>query len=138
MLCFQFERNFKLCVKFVRTILYLYKHEQISYNYSHYDLSFLIKFTGLGRQLYLNIIITTNIEKFNAFEEYKSQTVYTKGNGFKPYARNIEFVLQRTNGLDRFQKNLQYVEWKNKKNYIQLKNLIMRQIGFQKDLLTLQ
>ena len=80
----------------------------------------------------------TNIEKFNAFEEYKSQTVYTKGNGFKPYARNIEFVLQRTNGLDRFPKTFNMLNGKNKKNYIQLKNLIMRQIGFQKDLLTLQ
>ena len=65
----------------------------------------------------------TNIEKFNAFVEYKSQTVYTKGNGFKPYARNIEFVLQRTNGLDRFPKNLQYVEWKKQKELYSTKKL---------------
>ena len=65
----------------------------------------------------------TNIEKFNAFEEYKSQNVYTKGNGFKPYARNIEFVLQRTNGLDQFPKNLQYVEWKKQKELYSTKKL---------------
>ena len=40
----------------------------------------------------------TNIEKFNAFEEYKSQTVYTKGNGFKPYTETLNLFCRELMG----------------------------------------
>ena len=35
-------------------------------------------------------------EKSIAFEEYRAIHPYTKGNGFKPYAREMDFILERS------------------------------------------
>ena len=36
------------------------------------------------------------IEKKDAFDQYRKQVKYTKGNGYKPYARNLDFILKRS------------------------------------------
>ena len=56
-------------------------------------------------------------EKFTAFKEHKTIFPYIKGNGFKPYARNMDFVLKRINESSSFNPNSLYIEWqKQKKN----------------------
>ena len=35
-------------------------------------------------------------EKSIAFEKYRAIHPYTKGNGFKPYAREMDFILERS------------------------------------------
>ena len=37
----------------------------------------------------------TSAEKFEAFENYRKTVPYTKGNGYKPYAREMDFVNER-------------------------------------------
>ena len=34
-------------------------------------------------------------DKFEAFENYRAKNPYTKGNGYKPYAREMDFILER-------------------------------------------
>ena len=41
-------------------------------------------------------------EKIEAFETYRASIPYTKGNGYKPYARNMDFVQQRVNNNSSF------------------------------------
>lgn len=50
-------------------------------------------------------------EKGKAFEEYRATHPYTKGNGFKPYAREIDFILERTSNNNTFKPNALYIEW---------------------------
>ena len=50
-------------------------------------------------------------EKFNAFEEHKKTFPYIKGNGYKPYARNMDFILKRINESSSFNQNSLYIEW---------------------------
>ena len=35
-------------------------------------------------------------ERVEAFENYRLTNPYIKGNGFKPYARQIDFILERS------------------------------------------
>ena len=46
-------------------------------------------------QLLLKNENATIAEKINAFENYKSLHPYTKGNGYKPYARSLYFLEKR-------------------------------------------
>lgn len=57
-------------------------------------------------------------EKSEAFEKFRSQNSYTKGNGYKPYAREIDFLSSRMpkNGI--FPKTALYKEWLKQKNRI--------------------
>lgn len=55
-------------------------------------------------------------EKFEAFENYRSIHPYTKGNGYKPYAREMDFILQRTSDNSVFQADALYKEWLKQKN----------------------
>ena len=41
-------------------------------------------------------------EKSIAFEEYRAIHPYTKGNGFKPYAREMDFILERSSDITSF------------------------------------
>lgn len=54
-------------------------------------------------------------DKFEAFNNYKSQNKYTKGNGYNPYARNIDFVLERVSENKEFPFDQLYKEWKKEK-----------------------
>ena len=54
-------------------------------------------------------------EKFEAFENYRKSHPYTKGNGYKPYARAIDFVRQRASGNRQFMPNALYIEWQKEK-----------------------
>ena len=54
----------------------------------------------------------TPAEKFEAFEGYRAIHPYTKGNGYKPYARKMDFILERTSENSPFDPNTLYIEWK--------------------------
>jgi len=51
-------------------------------------------------------------EKSNAFEKYRTIHSYTKGNGFKPYAREMDFILERSYESEDFKANALFKEWK--------------------------
>ncbi len=53
--------------------------------------------------------------RFKAFEDYRKTHRYTKGNGYKPYARAIDFVRERVSDNSRFIPSALYVEWKKTK-----------------------
>ena len=55
-------------------------------------------------------------EKGKAFEEYRSIHPYTKGNGFKPYAREMDFILERTSNNNTFKPNSLYIEWQKEQS----------------------
>jgi len=50
-------------------------------------------------------------EKSIAFEEYRATHHYTKGNGFKPYAREMDFILERTSESEKFKADAFFKEW---------------------------
>ena len=54
----------------------------------------------------------TASEKFEAFENYRAIHPYTKGNGYKPYAREMDFVNERVTPNSRFNPNSLFIEWK--------------------------
>ena len=54
-------------------------------------------------------------EKFLAFEAYRKTHPYTKGNGYNPYARNMDFVTKRVSNNNFFNPNALYIEWKKEK-----------------------
>ena len=56
-------------------------------------------------------------DKIDAFEKHKKTHPYTKGNGYKPYARGIEFIAERVSSYSTFNPNSLYIEWlKKEKN----------------------
>ena len=67
-----------------------------------YLFSICLVFTNiLVAQIWEDNLLKTNMsptiqEKSDAFEAYRSKHVYTKGNGFNPYAREMNF-LQKVN-----------------------------------------
>ena len=78
---------------------------------------------SLTAQIWEDELLKTNStptveEKSKAFEEYRSTHPYTKGNGFKPYAREMDFILERTKENNPFNPNILYIEWeKEQKKY---------------------
>ena len=50
-------------------------------------------------------------EKSIAFEEYRATHPYTKGNGFKPYAREMDFILERSSESGGFKADALFKEW---------------------------
>ena len=53
----------------------------------------------------------TTADKFEAFEAYRATHPYTKGNGYKPYARELDFITERVSGNRSFKPNALYIEW---------------------------
>ena len=53
--------------------------------------------------------------RFKAFENYKKTHRYTKGNGYKPYARAMDFVRERVSDNSHFIPSALYFEWKKEK-----------------------
>ena len=66
-----------------------------------------------------NLLKTTNqpsaSEKLEAFENYRAVHPYTKGNGYKPYAREMDFVNVRTTEENVFNPNALFIEWQKEK-----------------------
>ncbi len=67
-------------------------------------------------ELLLNNTRTTFQEKKIAFERYRKSIPYTKGNGYKPYAREIDFLSIRMPSNGVFPKTSLYTEWLKNKN----------------------
>ena len=51
-----------------------------------------------------------------SFDNYRKIVPYTKGNGYKPYARTINFLESRVDENGKFYPNLLWDEWKKIKN----------------------
>lgn len=58
----------------------------------------------------------TVAEKIEAFDNYRKTHAYTKGNGYKPYAREMHFIQERSSENNPFIANALYLEWKKEKN----------------------
>ena len=65
----------------------------------------------------------TIYDRFEAFEEYKAQNPYTKGNGYNPYAREIDFITKRVSNNSSFKPNALYIEWQKEKEKYSSKKL---------------
>ncbi|MDG1348186.1 MAG: T9SS type A sorting domain-containing protein [Flavobacteriales bacterium] len=73
--------------------------------------------TSLTAQIWEDELLKTNPnptveEKSQAFEEYRATHPYTKGNGYKPYAREIDFSLERNFIDSEFKADALFIEWK--------------------------
>ena len=66
-------------------------------------------------QLLLQNENATITEKITAFENYKSLHPYTKGNGYKPYARSLYFLEKRMPENGVFPSSALFTEWKKEK-----------------------
>ena len=66
----------------------------------------------------------TVAEKFEAFQDYKKNHAYTKGNGYNPYAREMYFIKERLSNDNKFQPNSLYTEWEKEKTKNQSSKLI--------------
>ena len=85
---------------------------------------FCLSFLSVNGQVWETELLKQNpnanfIDKQAAFDEYKKEVKYTKGNGYKPYARNLDFVLKRSsNGMGIPNEQL-YREWLKEKRKIE-------------------
>ena len=75
---------------------------------------------SLSAQVWEDDLIKSNsapstIDKFKAFEKYRDGNPYTKGNGYKPYAREMDFITERVSDNSPFNPNTLYIEWKKEK-----------------------
>ena len=76
---------------------------------------------SLSAQIWEEKLLETNknpttAEKIQAFEDYRLTNTYIKGNGYKPYARQIDFISERVSSNRPFNQNAFYVEWKKEKH----------------------
>jgi len=83
-------------------------------------LAALLVSLSLSAQVWEDNLIKSNgdpsrAEKFEAFEKHRSAHPYTKGNGYKPYAREMNFITERISDNSPFNPNTLYVEWKKEK-----------------------
>jgi hypothetical protein len=78
-----------------------------------------ISLTSLAQIWEENLLKTnakpTHAEKFEAFENYRKNVPYTKGNGYKPYAREMDFVNERVTKGNSFIPNALFIEWQKEK-----------------------
>jgi photosystem II stability/assembly factor-like uncharacterized protein len=75
---------------------------------------------SLSAQIWEENLLKTNnnpttADKFEAFENYRAKHPYTKGNGYKPYAREMDFITERITDNSAFKPNALYIEWKKEK-----------------------
>jgi len=85
------------------------------------NLVILLSSVGLYSQVWENNLLEASPdasfqEKNDFFSEYKKTHPYKKGNGFNPYERNLDFILQRTSKNSTFNPTSLYVEWLKEKN----------------------
>ena len=85
---------------------------------------FCLSFLSVNGQVWETELLKQNpnanfIDKQAAFDQYKKEVKYTKGNGYKPYARNLDFILKRSsNGMGIPNEQL-YREWLKEKRKIE-------------------
>ena len=85
---------------------------------------FCLSFLSVNGQVWETELLKQNpnanfIDKQAAFDKYKKEVKYTKGNGYKPYARNLDFILKRSsNGMGIPNEQL-YREWLKEKRKIE-------------------
>ena len=76
-------------------------------------------FSSLAQIWEDNLLQTNNnpsiADKLEAFKNYKAIHPYTKGNGYKPYAREMDFITARVSDNSSFKPNALYIEWKKEK-----------------------
>ena len=58
------------------------------------------------------------LDKKEAFDNYRKKVEYTKGNGYKPYARNLDFILKRSSNGEGIPNEQLYREWLKEKEKI--------------------
>ena len=58
----------------------------------------------------------THQERFQAFEEYRKKNPYFKGNGYNPYAREMDFINSRVVEYNDFNPSSLYIEWEKEKD----------------------
>jgi photosystem II stability/assembly factor-like uncharacterized protein len=76
---------------------------------------------SLSAQIWEENLLKTNnnpttADKFEAFENYRVAYPYTKGNGYKPYAREMDFITERITDNSSFKPNSLYIEWEKEKD----------------------
>lgn len=91
-------------------------------------ISVCLLFTNiLVSQVWEDNLLKTNLspttqEKSDAFEAYREAHFYTKGNGFNPYARELNFSLKRCSENTVFNPTSLFLEWqKEQEKYIHTK-----------------
>ena len=87
-------------------------------------LLFFLSFLSLNGQVWEDDLLQNNlnanyIEKKDAFDKYRSNVEYTKGNGYKPYARNLDFILKRSSDGSGIPNEQFYREWLKEKTKIE-------------------
>ena len=87
-------------------------------------LLFFLSFLSLNGQVWEDDLLQNNpnanyIEKKDAFNKYRSNVEYTKGNGYKPYARNLDFILKRSSDGSGIPNEQFYREWLKEKTKIE-------------------
>ena len=76
-----------------------------------------ISFSQIWEENALNENKNANFfELKNVFDEYRKNIPYTKGNGYKPYARSIDFLEARVDKNGDFPSNSLWKEWMKIKN----------------------
>jgi photosystem II stability/assembly factor-like uncharacterized protein len=80
----------------------------------------LFSISSLSAQVWQDQLLEKNPnagyqDKFEAFNDFKLNNKYTKGNGYNPYARNLDFVLERVSDNKDFPFDQLYKEWKKEK-----------------------
>jgi len=83
-------------------------------------ITFCLSFLFVDGQVWETELLKQNpkadfIEKKDAFDKYRKQVKYTKGNGYKPYARNLDFILQRSSSGKGIPNAQLYREWLKEK-----------------------
>ena len=83
-------------------------------------ITFCLSFLFVDGQVWETELLKQNpkadfIEKKDAFDQYRKQVKYTKGNGYKPYARNLDFILKRSSSGKGIPNAQLYREWLKEK-----------------------
>ena len=98
------------------------------------SLLYLLYFSSsLTAQVWEDELLKTNPnptieEKSQAFEEYRATHPYTKGNGYKPYAREMDFILERNLKIVNF-KQMLYIKNGKKRKDSDSKQVLQMLIG---------
>ena len=76
-----------------------------------------VSFSQIWEENTLNKNTNANFfELKNSFDEYRENITYTKGNGYKPYARTIDFLESRVDENGNFPSSSLWREWMKIKN----------------------
>lgn len=83
-------------------------------------LCFFIFYLSFGQIWEGNMEESSSIhEKIHAFNEYRTVYPYTKGNGYKPYARSLHFLEKRMPENNIFPTTSLFKEWEKEKQYFE-------------------